>query len=249
MLSSSTWREEIHERRQTRPNNKTTGQLTTASLKGGWQTSRHPGASTIGSQLLDETAPMAGQSWQPSHEAPRRREEGHSSHWCSIYSGEKGKGRRGETTQKLCSNVESRYNKHEGSTHMWTTEDRWPHRLTNAGSMDALAHMHEQTMLNARERRPPLHALVQVPHKTTLNMKERWHGWMHWCVCITNPQTLEGTQLLFVVNSVKLHLTALNPYQLFILAEQIAAELQIWTKSSLALPHSVVDNSWLSWRD
>ena len=28
---------------------------------------RHPGASTIGSQLLDETAPMAGKSWKPSH--------------------------------------------------------------------------------------------------------------------------------------------------------------------------------------
>ena len=50
---------------------------------------KHPGA--IGSQLLDETAPMAGKSWQPSHEPPRRREEGHPSHWYSIYSGKKGR--------------------------------------------------------------------------------------------------------------------------------------------------------------
>ena len=31
---------------------------------------RHPGASTIGSQLLNETAPMVSKSWQPSHEPP-----------------------------------------------------------------------------------------------------------------------------------------------------------------------------------
>ena len=41
---------------------------------------KHPGASAIGSQLLDETAPMAGKSLQPSHEPLRRREEGHPSH-------------------------------------------------------------------------------------------------------------------------------------------------------------------------
>ena len=53
---------------------------------------RHPVASTIGSQFLDETAPMAGKSRQPNHESPHRREEGHPSHWYSIYSGKKGKG-------------------------------------------------------------------------------------------------------------------------------------------------------------
>ena len=36
---------------------------------------RHPGASTIGSQLLGEIAPIAGKSLQPSHEPPRRREK------------------------------------------------------------------------------------------------------------------------------------------------------------------------------
>ena len=93
---------------------------------------------------------------------------------------------------------------------MWTTDDRWLHRLTNADSMHALAQVHEQTTQNAREHRPLPHALAQVPHKTPLGMKERWHRWMHWRMCITIPQTLEGTQPLFVVNSVKLHLTALN---------------------------------------
>ena len=163
---------------------------------------RHTGASTISSQLLDETAPIAGKSWQPSHETPCRREEGHPSHWYSIYSGKKGKG---GMTQKLCLNVEWRYNKHKGSTDMWTTEDHWLHRFTNVGSMHALAQVHEQTVQNARECRPLAHALAQVPHKTLLGLKEHWHRWMHRCVCITIPQTLEGTQPLFVVNSVKLH--------------------------------------------
>ena len=39
---------------------------------------RHPGASTIGSQLLDdhEIASIAGKFWQPSHEPPHKREAG-----------------------------------------------------------------------------------------------------------------------------------------------------------------------------
>ena len=152
---------------------------------------RRPGASAIGSQLLDETAPMAGKSWQPSHEPPRRREEGHPSHWYSIYSGKMGKGR-GGTIQKLCSNVEWCHNKHEGSTRMWAIEDRWLHRLTNAGSTHALVCVHEQTTLNARERRPLPHALAHVPHKTPLDMKEHWHRWMHWRMCLTNLPTLKG---------------------------------------------------------
>ena len=125
---------------------------------------RHPRASTIGSQLLDETAPIAGKSWQPSHEPPCIREKGHPSHWYDIYSGKKGKDR-GRTTWKLCSNVEWHYNKHEGSTCMWTTEDCWLHRLTNAGSTHALAQVHEQTTQSARECRPLLHALAKVPKK------------------------------------------------------------------------------------
>lgn len=46
---------------------------------------------------------------------------------------------------------------------------------------------------------------------------------MHWHVCITIPQTLVGTQTLFVFNSVKshLHLTALNS---FVIPPDIARE-------------------------
>ena len=36
----------------------------------------HPGASTIGSELIDEIAPMAGKLLQLSHEPSPRREEG-----------------------------------------------------------------------------------------------------------------------------------------------------------------------------
>ena len=95
---------------------------------------------------------------------------------------------------------------------MWTREDRWMHRLTNAGLTHGLAQVYEQTTQNARKGRPLQNAPVQVPHKTSLGIKELWHRWMHWHVCITIPRTLEGTQPLFVVNSVKLHLTASNTY-------------------------------------
>jgi len=37
--------------------------LKTASLNGVYKCPRHPGASTIGSQLLDENASMAFKSW------------------------------------------------------------------------------------------------------------------------------------------------------------------------------------------
>ena len=54
---------------------------------------RHLGACTIGCQLLDENAPMAGHSWQASHEPPSWREEGHLWHWRNIYGGNKDGGR------------------------------------------------------------------------------------------------------------------------------------------------------------
>ena len=52
---------------------------------------------------------------------------------------------------------------------------------------------------------------------------QRNHRQMHWHVCITIPQTLKGTQTLFVFNSVKshLHLTALNS---FVIPPDIARE-------------------------
>ena len=125
---------------------------------------------------------------------------------------------------------------------MWTTEDCWLHRFTNVGSTHALAHVHEQTTQNARGRRLLPHVLAQVPHKTPLDMKERWHRWMHWGVCLTNPQTLEGTQPLFVVNSVKLHLTACTTdSDRSVSAQQIIAILSIGARSH---PRQAV-TSWI----
>lgn len=112
----------------------------------------------------------------------------------------------GWRTQKLCLNKEQHYNKRKGSTRMCTTEDRWLHRFTKAGSTYTLTKVHEQTMQNARRCRPLQHTMAQVPHKTPLSMKELWHWWTHGHVCITIPQALEGTQPLFVANFVKLHL-------------------------------------------
>ena len=56
---------------------------------------RHSGASTIGSQLLDETAPMASKSWQPSHEPPEgKKGTRHTDIVCHtdiVYTVEKGR--------------------------------------------------------------------------------------------------------------------------------------------------------------
>ena len=78
---------------------------------------------------------------------------------------------------------------------------------TNASSKHALVQLHEWTQQNARERRP---LTVQGPRKTFLGMRERWYRPMRWSVCITIRQILNGTQTLFVRNSIKLHLTALR---------------------------------------
>ena len=45
---------------------------------------RHQGACTIGCQLLDETAPLTGKSWQASHKPLAKRNEG-SRHTDIIY--------------------------------------------------------------------------------------------------------------------------------------------------------------------
>ena len=116
-----------------------------------------------------------------------------------IYTVETRKGGWVGTAQKLCPSTEWRDNKHKGSACMWTTEDCCLHRLTNTSSRHALAQEHEHTQKNARECRP----LPQVPHKTLLGMKECWMRQMLWNMCITIPQTLKGTQMLSVVNSVK----------------------------------------------
>ena len=122
-----------------------------------------------------------------------------------IYTVETREGGGGGNNPKTLLEVERRYNKHNGTTHMWITEDLWLHRLTNAGnSKHALAQMHARTQQNAGERRPLTNARAQVPHKTPLCTKESWHKRMHWHVCITIPQTL------FVVNKRSLQLTPLN---------------------------------------
>ena len=70
---------------------------------------RHPGASTIGSQLLGEIAPIAGKSLQPGHEPPRTREKRGTRHTDIVYTVEKrGRVGGGGTPQKLCLNVEWR---------------------------------------------------------------------------------------------------------------------------------------------
>ena len=74
------------------------------------------------------------------------------------------------TIQKLCLNAEWRYSKHEGSISMWTREDHWLQRLTNASSKHALVQMHERTQQHARESRPLTEALAQIPNKTSLSM-------------------------------------------------------------------------------
>ena len=61
---------------------------------------RHPEAFTLQSQLLDETAPMAGKSWQPTHEPHTEGKKG--THYTDIiYTVEtRGKGSNLETMLK-----------------------------------------------------------------------------------------------------------------------------------------------------
>jgi len=120
---------------------------------------------------------MASKSWQPSHEPPGRGKEGHPSQWYNIYNGNKG-GLWG-TTQKLCSKAEQRYNENEGFMHTWSTEDRWLHRLSNTCSKHELTQVHEQTLQNARKRRPLTDPLT--PHKTSASQNTTGHeGMLTW---------------------------------------------------------------------
>lgn len=51
----------------------------------------------------------------------------------------------GEKTHKLCLKAEWHYKELEGTTPMWTTEDRCLHRLTNPSPKHALAQVHERS--------------------------------------------------------------------------------------------------------
>ena len=55
----------------------------------------HPGASTIGRQLLNETTPMPGKSWQPSHEPLCGREKVGTCHTDKTVSGKRREGQGG----------------------------------------------------------------------------------------------------------------------------------------------------------
>ena len=48
------------------------------------------------------------------------------------------------------------------------------YRVTNTSSEHALALVHKQTQQKARECKPLMHALAQVPHKTLLGMRGHW---------------------------------------------------------------------------
>ena len=53
---------------------------------------RYPGASSIGSPLLEGTAPMASKSWQLSHEPPRAREKAGTRHTKQVSGNRQGRG-------------------------------------------------------------------------------------------------------------------------------------------------------------
>jgi len=148
---------------------------------------RHPGASTNDRQLLDETdffiffpvshgwQILATQPWVPMQ--VRRR----ASIKLIWYTVETKEGWVGGITQKLCSNAEQPYNKHEESMHMWqeNTADctSFP-ILQYLLYLKACTGVQEHTEKNTWERRPLKDALVQVPHKTPLGTKECWHRQM-----------------------------------------------------------------------
>ena len=104
-------------------------QFVTGSLNGGWvpQTSRSFHSSKP--ELLDETAPMAGKSWQPSHEPHTEGKKGthHTDIICTVET--TGKGSNLETMLKgRTTNAWGR------STCLWTTEDGWLHGFINTFS-------------------------------------------------------------------------------------------------------------------
>ena len=107
-----------------------------------------------------KTAPMAGKSWQPSHEPPRSKRNRHPSHCTKWKDGRKGGGRR-------------------------TSRAMSCHTMKRKGT-------------------PP----VRTPCYAMLQSTSTWNS--DTCAYVSTPLTSRGTQVLFVANSVKLHLTAFN---------------------------------------
>ena len=134
---------------------------------------RHPGASTNDRQLLDETdfliffpvshgwQILATQPWVPMQ--VRRR----ASIKLIWYTVETKEGWVGGTTQKLCSNAEQPYNKHEESMHMW-----------QENTADCTSFPILQYLLY-------LKACTGVQEHTEKNTWERRPLKMHWCKCLT----------------------------------------------------------------
>ena len=132
-----------------------------------FECARHPGASTLSSRLLDKTA---GKSWQPSHEPPRRRDNGHPSYWHSIYGGNKG---------RKWLKQQPRYYARTQNSATTNTKDsraRGQQRTADSRGLPILAQsMHCRRCTNEHSKMQGTHAIAQVPHKTLLGMREHWH--------------------------------------------------------------------------
>ena len=137
-----------------------------------------------------KTAPMAGKSWQPSHEPPRSKRNRYLSH---------------------CRNSGKRVGKRVGGE----LPGRWA-----------------TTLWNTRER------LLYVCHVTLCYSVQSTSMWSsNTCAYVSPPLTSRGTQVLFVVNSIKLHLTAF-----------ISNELQPASEDNCFFVRTVSTDHVKSWR-
>ena len=125
-----------------------------------------------------KTAPIAGKSWQPSHEPPCSKRNRHPSH-CRNSGKREGKGVGGELP------------------------GQWAATLWNA--REPLLYVRHVTLCyNPQARGIPTHAHVST------------------------PLTSRGTQALFVVNFVKLHLTAFTLNYFTVIHQGCRKEEQRW---------------------
>ena len=92
---------------------------------------------------------------------------------------------------------------------MWTTEARWLHRFTNASSMHALVLRCTNKYSKMQGNADPcwMHFCKYLTKHRCMGIKERWHA--NALACMHNHLAdLKGTQTFFVINSIKLNLTA-----------------------------------------